>query len=332
MSRQPAFSRRRFLQGAAGGAAALAGLGAGCAAPDPGFQATFIGQVPSYEADIADVLRRGFAALGVRPAEVRGKRILLKPNLVETLRGSLHINTHPLVLRGAIEALLHLGAAEVMVGEGPGHRRDTRLVIEESGLVDVLRDDRIRFIDLNHDEAVVERNAGGQTKMASLLFPRTVRAVDWVISVAKLKTHHWAGVTLSLKNLFGVMPGLYYGWPKNLLHWAGIQGSILDIYATLRPHFAIVDGIVGMEGDGPIMGTPRPAGVVVMGRSLVAVDATCARVMRVDPAKIAYLDQADGWLGSLAAAQIPQVGEAISEVATPFTLLETIPAQSKIGY
>ena len=80
-----------------------------------------------------------------------------------------------------------------------------------------------------------------------------------------MKTHHWAGVTLAMKNLFGVMPGVYYGWPKNVLHYAGIPGSILDINAAVRPHLAIVDGIVGMEGDGPIMGTPRHAGLLVMG-------------------------------------------------------------------
>ena len=74
----------------------------------------------------------------------------------------------------------------------------------------------------------------------------------------KLKTHHWAGVTLSLKNFFGCMPGRVYGWPKNVLHVRGIPESILDINAAVRPHLAIVDGIVGMEGDGPIMGDPAP--------------------------------------------------------------------------
>jgi hypothetical protein len=80
--------------------------------------------------------------------------------------------------------------------------------------------------------------------------------VDWIVSMAKMKTHHWAGVTLSMKNLFGVMPGSYYGWPKNVLHWAGINETILDIYATLRPHLTIVDGIIGMEGDGAHHGYP----------------------------------------------------------------------------
>ena len=63
----------------------------------------------------------------------------------------------------------------------------------------------------------------------------------------KMKTHHWAGVTLSLKNCFGCLPGRVYGWPKNALHWQGIDGSILDIAGVVRPAYAIVDGIVAME-------------------------------------------------------------------------------------
>ena len=80
---------------------------------------------------------------------------------------------------------------------------------------------------------------------------------------------------LAMKNLFGLMPGIIYGWPKNVLHSVGIEPSILDIAATVRPDFTIVDGIVGMEGDGPILGDPISSGVIVMGRSAVAVDATC---------------------------------------------------------
>ena len=77
----------------------------------------------------------------------------------------------------------------------------------------------------------------------------------------KLKTYHWAGVTLSLKNMFGIGPGSCYGWPNNVLHWAGIDRSILDINAAARPTFAIGDVIVGMEGNVPIYGTPKASEV-----------------------------------------------------------------------
>jgi uncharacterized protein (DUF362 family) len=166
--------------------------------------------------------------------------------------------------------------------------------------------------------------------LQTLTFPALFKEVDWIVSVAKMKTHHWAGATLSMKNLFGVMPGIYYGWPKNVLHYVGIENSILDINATLRPHFAIVDGIVGMEGDGPIMGDSKEAGVIVMGRNLPAVDATCCRIMGIDPHKIGYLDRADRWLGPIAASCIEQRGETIASVRTDFRLIDRIPAQQGI--
>jgi uncharacterized protein (DUF362 family) len=290
----------------------------------------FVAKVPHYQWDIADAITRGIQELGISPEELKGKRILLKPNLVETASGAPHINTHPLVLRGAIEAFLRLGASTVMVAEGPGHRRDTLAVYEESGLADVLTEDRIRFYDLNYITGYELPNAGRQSFMRTLTFPALFKEVDWIVSVAKMKTHHWAGATLSMKNLFGVMPGIYYGWPKNVLHHSGIENSILDINATLKPHFAIVDGIVGMQGDGPIMGDPKQAGVLVMGRNLAAVDATCCRIMGIDPYKISYLERADNWLGPIGEGSIEQCGETIASVRTNFNLIDTIPAQHGI--
>ena len=287
----------------------------------------FIAGVANYTDDIKSVILSGMKDLGVKPSEIKGKRVLLKPNLVEVIEGASHINTHPLVMRGAIEAFLSLGASKVLVGEGPGHVRDSYYVLEESGMADVLYEDRIPFIDLNNDSLITLRNKGRFSRLKEFSFPRTLRQVDIIVSMAKMKTHHWAGVTLSMKNMFGVMPGIVYGWPKNVLHVAGIEPSILDINATIKPHFAIVDGITGMEGDGPIMGTPCHVGVLVMGRNLPAVDATSARVMGVDPYKVTYLKAASNRLGPIKEKYIAQRGERISAMRKNFRLREDIPAQ-----
>jgi uncharacterized protein (DUF362 family) len=146
----------------------------------------------------------------------------------------------------------------------------------------------------------------------------------------KMKTHHWAGVTLCMKNLFGVMPGIIYGWPKNVLHWAGLQECIFDITTTLKPHLAIVDGIIGMEGDGPIMGTPIQSNVIVIGKNLPAVDATCARIMGIDPKKISYLKHSSGRIGAIKESNIDQRGENIQSVRRDYQLLDYIPAQKEI--
>ncbi len=290
----------------------------------------FVGKVPDYDLNLRMVIERGLRELGVSAKEVKGKKILLKPNLVETHRANAHINTHPLVVRAAIEAFLSLGARQVIVGEGPGHRRDVFQILEESGLGPILQEDHIPFIDLNEQTGYALRNQGQRTSLATLTFPQIFRDVDWIVSMPKLKTHHWAGVTLSMKNLFGVLPGLYYGWPKNVLHQEGIHESILDINATLTPHFAIVDGVIGMEGDGPIMGTPKSMGVLVMGRNLPAVDATCARLMGIDPLHVPYLNASENWLGPISEITIRQRGEPLQALRQNFSLLDHIPAHRNL--
>src|SRR5258708_6876951 len=150
----------------------------------------------------------------------------------------------------------------------------------------------------------------------------TVATADVLISLPKLKTHHWVGATLSLKNLFGTLPGICYGWPKNELHWRGIENSIIDIALTRTPDLAIVDGIVGMEGDGPLNGTAKPVGALIMGIDPLAVDATCCRLMKLNPEQVGYLMLgASRKLGLLKEAQIQQIGERIDALAQPFETL-----------
>jgi uncharacterized protein (DUF362 family) len=326
------FSRRQAVKllAASGLLAAGAGLGCDTAADGRPKAPVFVAKASGYGADLGGILRRGLAELGVTAGEVAGKRVLLKPNLVEPHAGAGHINTHPLVVRATAEAFLALGAAGVVVAEGAGHRRDAWLVLEESGLADVLAEDRLAFRDLNTGPVHRVKNQGNWSRLGDLWLPDALGEADLVVSLAKMKTHHWAGATLSMKNLFGVMPGVVYGWPKNALHFAGIEPSILDINATVRPFLALVDGIVGMEGDGPIMGDPVPAGVLVMGRSTVAVDATCCRVMGIDPARLGYLREAAGRLGPIAAGRLEQRGEDPAAVRRDFALLDFVPAQEGI--
>jgi uncharacterized protein (DUF362 family) len=251
---------------------------------------------------------------------VEGKTVLLKPNFVEPDPQNV-INTHPAVVGAAFEAFLRLGAKSVLVAEGPGNERDTEAIVETIRLRDHIGPLPGKFVDLNVDE--VERVAlkTRASKLKELYLPKTVLRADIVVSLPKLKTHHWAGVTLSLKNMFGIVPGNCYGWPKNDLHWAGLTRSILDINGTVRPDFAIVDGIVGMEGNGPIQGIAKPCGVLVLGEDPVAVDATCTRIMGLAPERIDYLAHAGLLLGHLKEENIRQLGESVASVKTPFAVL-----------
>jgi uncharacterized protein (DUF362 family) len=276
-----------------------------------------IAPVADYDADLVDVLTRQFEHFRA-DVPLAGKRVVLKPNLVEYHRDKV-INTDPRVIAAVIELCQREGAAEVIVAEGPGHWRNLEYLASASGLGDVLRHYKTRLVDLNHDEPVKTPNLGQLTGLPHLYLTRTITSADVFISLPKLKTHHWAGATLSLKNLFGTLPGICYGWPKNELHWRGIPNSIIDIALTQTPHLAIVDAIIGMEGDGPLNGTARQVGALVMGTDLVAVDATCCRLMGLPAERIAHLALGQmKRLGRLAESEIVQLGDSIAKFAQPF--------------
>ena len=157
--------------------------------------------------------------------------------------------------------------------------------------------------------------------LGELWLPRTVLDSDFIVSMPKVKTHHWAGVTLSLKNMFGIVPGMKYGWPKNLLHWHGIHECILDICATVPIHFVIADGITAMEGNGPLQGTARDLGKIVVADDPVAADATCARLMGLDPFRVQHLADGGRFLGNVNANRITMLGERVEPPARPFSVL-----------
>jgi uncharacterized protein (DUF362 family) len=261
-------------------------------------------------------------ATGLRlfPIDVRGKTVALKPNLVDYIPGTA-INTHPLLVLAAAESFRRNGGKSVVVAEGPGHQRDAQLVLSQSGCEQGLRDQKIRFVDLNRDELIRIPLRASCTGMNHLWLPRTVLEADFLVSMPKIKTHHWSGVTLSMKNMFGVVPGARYGWPKNILHWKGIQESILDLCATVPVHFVIADGIVTMEGNGPLNGAARPLGKIVLADDPVAADATCAYLMGFKPDHVAHIREGSRFLGNSSPALIDQVGETIHAPAFPFQVV-----------
>jgi uncharacterized protein (DUF362 family) len=311
-------SRRGFI---AGGAVALAGCAANITrsgGPPYRVDAPVVSVVrqTGYTQGLYETVRRAVAG---HRLDVRGKSVLLKPNLVEFEADSV-INTNPMLVHATLEAFRSMGASSVRIAEGPGHRRGTLDLADAAGYFKTIPGFEDLFTDLNLDDVSLIKFAHPVSRLRSLYLPHTALSCDLLVSMPKMKTHHWAIATLSMKNLFGVVPGGVYGWPKNVLHWAGIAECITDIQTVFPRTFALVDGIVGMEGNGPIQGTAKPCGVIVTGQDMAAVDATCCRIMRIDPSHIEYLRLSRA-SSDLAESRIRQVGESIASVETPFELL-----------
>jgi uncharacterized protein (DUF362 family) len=283
--------------------------------------AVFIARNQSYDGDLVTTIRDGLIASGLVPDQLPGKRVLLKPNLVEPTRQCPHMTTHPAVIVAAAEVFRGWGAT-VRVGEGPGHVRDTDMALVESGVGEALHSVGLSFADLNYDDVVWTKNAGRASKLEGFFFPRAVAEADLVVSLPKMKTHHWVGVTSAMKNLYGCIPGIKYGWPKNVLHHNGIPQTVFDINASLPKTIALVDGIDCMEGDGPIMGSKKHMGVLVMGVNPAAVDATVCRLMDVNARMVPYLALAANRLGPIDDGLIDQRGESWQGLASPFHVLD----------
>ena len=186
-------SRREFLRGSA--AAAVYPLLGNCTEPPRWERDTYrrsansrvaILGARSYEEPLKDTVLRGIKLFQL---DLKGKVIVLKPNLVEFDPNGV-INTNPLVVEAAIDAFKSLGARDVIVAEGPGHRRDNEYLLQASGLYDVVREHRIRYVDLNSDDVRPTRLRSRFTNLQQLYLPETLYNADLLVSMPKLKTHH----------------------------------------------------------------------------------------------------------------------------------------------
>jgi uncharacterized protein (DUF362 family) len=327
---QSGLSRRNFLQAAAGTLSA-GSLLYGCvrspsvkiakpnaaqiAGKRSGDSIVTIAKCQSYDDDILGMLKP-FLKDAQLP-DLHGKVALIKPNMIDVIPGH-PICTDPVFIKIAAELAGYLGAKEIIVAEGPGHNRDTEFLLANSGHGQMIKKLGLRFVDLNLDDLEKVDNPEPFSKLDHIFFPKTVLAADAIISVPKLKTHHWARLTCSMKNLYGCIPGRKYGWPKNVLHYQGIDNCILDINRLLKPAIQLVDAVVAMEGDGPIMGTAKNSRFVMLGTDAAATDASCARIMGMKVENIPYIRVAGEVIGNVEEARIKVLGTPLATVATEF--------------
>lgn len=276
-----------------------------------------IGACPTYDTDILVALRDTWH--NANAPNLRDLRVVIKPNLVDFVSG-FPTFTHPRIVQAMIQLAREQGARSIVVADGPTFRRDPQSILEATGYSDLLAREKVEFVDLNYDDLGTIPLKGGYTQLKTMFVARTILDADLLISVPKLKTHHWTQISVSIKNLFGIVPGIKYGWPKNTLHIQGISSFLAELADSLPTRAcAVVDGIVGMQGDGPLYGTPVSSGTLVVGNDLVAVDATCARLMGFDPAQIDYLAFAN-WagIGIMAQEKIDLVGEPLASLRRSF--------------
>lgn len=255
--------------------------------------------------------------------DVKNRHVVIKPNIVD-FTPDKPIETDARLIEALILLLKSHGAGKITLAEGPAHNRDSEMIFHKTGYTSVAKRQAVSLIDLNYDDVQWIQNDHHQGRFFEHVYlPETILSADVFISVAKMKTHRFAGVTLSLKNMLGILPGMMYGWPKNIIHWNGIPRSICEIAGLIKPHFVIIDGVVGMEGYGPLLGKSKQAGVLVFSDNALAADSTAARIMGVDPVRVEYMRLAQRFgLGSTRSQDINIYGGSIDSFRTNFDLEE----------
>lgn len=224
----------------------------------------------SYDPDILlEALRSSVKLAG--GLDVRGKKVLLKPNILRDAPVKRAVSTHPEFVRAAIRLCMEYGAAEIKVGDSPGvHLADFKGTV--CGIRQVVDEEGAIWADFNGLKT--RRNVvSSSSREKAFILTGVLDEVDVVISLPKLKTHQLMNYTGAVKNLFGLVPG----YAKAAFHvkYPGrdeMAKLIVDLADVVKPHFAIMDGVVSMEGPGPGNGYPRSLGIVAASSSLIAMD------------------------------------------------------------
>jgi uncharacterized protein (DUF362 family)/Pyruvate/2-oxoacid:ferredoxin oxidoreductase delta subunit len=206
-----------------------------------------------------------------------GARVLIKPNFLASAKPERAMTTHPLVVRAVVEYVLSKGGRP-RVGDSPGTGSFERL-LREGGYAEALKGLDVEVKPFTETTKVDIGEPFGRIDIA-----REAAAADVVINLPKLKTHAMMLLTLGVKNLFGCIVGLTK--PEWHLR-SGVNRHLfaqllVQIYGAVNPAATLLDGILGMEGQGPgRSGTPRKLGILAAGASAPAVDMAICRLLKV---------------------------------------------------
>jgi len=255
-------------------------------------------------------VEKAFAAFA---PPVRGKKVLVKPNVLRAARPEEAVTTHPAIVRAVVECLLDLGAGGITVGDNPGVMGygANEASFERAGLIEASLG-HYRNIGLDAVEMPFSV-LGDVSAMPRVSVSRAVLEADVLISLPKFKTHGLTIITGAVKNSYGILPGAQ----KALLHKLSgsserFQEVVVDVFALRPPDMVLVDAVLGMQGNGPASTDLRWVGRVLAGDNAVALDSVICRMMGLDPAKLALLHKAKALgLGDFAPEAIEILGELV---------------------
>jgi uncharacterized protein (DUF362 family) len=242
----------------------------------------------------------------------KGKsKALIKVNFITTKDWKTGATTDPIVVEAIVNRFRAIKVEPMIIeSDATGTDADKAFVI--SGMKELCDRLNIEWRNLRHDNDRVEIKVTSGEALKSIKVPRIV-VENPVVSAAKLKTHMQTQVTLGMKNMFGVLPDKF----KGKFHLLGMDKVIVDVCVAVKPALIVIDGFVGMEGKGPVNGSPVKMDTIIAGIDPVATDHTAARIMGFDPERIGQIRLAkERGLGDWEGIEI--VGDGVEAVRRDF--------------
>ena len=241
------------------------------------------------------------------PLELRGKKVLIKPNVLRASGPTEGIVTHPAVLRAVVEKVETLAPASIIVGDNPGlfNYGANEESFRQAGLIEAACG---HYQNIGNDSQKVDFNAAF---LPTVSVSRAVLEADVIISLPKFKTHGLTVMTGAIKNSYGFLPGAQ----KAQLHKAAgspqrFHEMLVDVFRLRVPDLFLVDAVVGMEGNGPACPDLRDIGLILASDNAVALDSVIATMMGCDPGRLRFLHKAkEVGLGDYDLSAIEIIGE-----------------------
>lgn len=227
----------------------------------------------------------------VPPPDVKGRTVLIKPNILTPKKPEAAVCTHPVVVGATVRAFKDLGAARVLVGESPAAGNSTAAA-RATGMYEQVLDNGGEWADFGAAQVTISCPEGRLVK--SFEFAEQFAQADIIVSLSKLKTHQFMSYTGAMKNLFGLIVGLkkaqtHYRFPSK----SDFGKFLVDLVIAAHPSYAIMDAVVGMEGNGgPGNGNPVNLGFLASSDNIAALDWECASIVGYNPHDIVYLEEA----------------------------------------
>ena len=257
--------------------------------------------------------------------DLKGRKILIKPNAARLATPGEGVTTHPLVVRAVIDYLKEKGVANIVIGESCIFGVKAKEAFLMTGMQEISEKKKVKLIDLDQVDPLEVRIPEGKV-IKKIKVSAILKEVDFIISIPVMKTHMHTQVTLSIKN----MKGLLWRREKARLHqlrydesttrgYKTLDVAISDMASVLFPHLSIIDGTIGMEGMGPAYGRLKKMGTVLVGNNPLSTDAVAARLMGFDPEDIPHLKlSAKKGLGEIQAKKISIQPKDYLKWETPF--------------